>query len=124
MNKRIFVFYCLLCSILLNAGDKLPMPPSMPSIDKKSVLPDSCNMVPPMILFLPPPLEKNLIKCKNDIKIPKKKFVQKQLSKLLKKKIVVNTITVVPKFNQLYKVVYNKNKTILVNQYVDAFIRQ
>ena len=112
---------------LLNAMDTPPMmPPMVPPIhkSKKEVSTiDSCKMIPPMILHLPPPMESSLIKCKNEENIPSKKLLEKQLSTLLKKKIKVLKVEIVKKFNQLYKVTYTGG-VILTNKNANAFIRQ
>ena len=120
---------------LLNAMDMPPMPPMMPSTptkqDKqkdtkstqKSTMPTSCELIPPMVIFLPPPMEKELTNCKNNMNKPKKDFVEKQLLKLLKKKTKVTKIEIVEKFNQLYKITYDGG-VILTNKTVDAFIKQ
>ncbi|MEA3315206.1 MAG: hypothetical protein U9Q30_05065 [Campylobacterota bacterium] len=118
---------------MLNALDMPPMmPPMVPNIDvvennkskeTKNKKPDSCAMIPPMVLFLPPPMEIELVKCKNKMGLPKKEFAQKQLSKLFKKDIKIEKIEIVEKFNQLYKITYNGG-TILTNKSVNAFIKQ
>lgn len=116
----------------LNALEMPPMPPNI-SLDtsKKSnsikkedkKLPKSCELIPPMVIMLPPPMEKQLNQCKNELFKPKKEFVEKQLKKLLKKDIKVKTIESVEKFVQLYKVTYNGG-VILTNKEVNAFIKQ
>jgi len=119
---------------LTYALDMPPMPPMIPDVQKdikttqtketkKSTMPSSCELIPPMVIFLPPPMEKELSNCKNQLHKPKKELVEKNLSKLLNKKIKVEKIEIVKKFNQLYKVTYNGG-TILVNSSVDAFIQQ
>lgn len=112
---------------MLNALDMPPMmPPMVPNIDvveDKQQKPDSCAMIPPMVLFLPPPMEIELVNCKNKMGLPKKEFAEKQLSKLLKKDIKIDKIEIVKKFNQLYKITYNGG-TILTNKSVNAFIKQ
>ena len=126
MTKKI-IATTVVATSLLNALDMPPMPPMMPTkhIEKKATntTPKSCELIPPMVIFLPPPMEKELIKCKNEMNKPKKDFVQKQLSKLFKKKVIVNKIEIVKKFNQLYKITYNGG-VILTNQNVDGFIKQ
>lgn len=117
----------------LQAADTSFMPPMVPSLgtahnttkpkSSTKTKVSSCDLVPPMIINLPPPLEDAVTKCKNERGLPKKAFVEKQLSKLFKKKIVVKKIEIVPKFNQLYKITY-KGGTILCNKSVDAFIKQ
>ena len=135
MKNKILYFFIAI-STLLYAVDMPPMPPMVPTMknktthaqstkkQKKSSMPKSCGLIPPMVLLLPPPMEKDLVKCKNDLYKPKKEFVAKQLAKLFKKKKVnVTKIEIMEDFNQLYKVFYDK-KVILVNKNVDAFIRQ
>jgi len=110
-----------------------PMPP-MVAMDKqnysknhkqtKRSTPKSCDMVPPMVVFLPPPMQVEVDKCNNQLHIPKKELVEKNLSKALKKKISVKKIEIVEKFNQLYKITYNDGSVILTNKTVDAFIKQ
>jgi exonuclease V gamma subunit len=133
--KNKILLALLSSSILLTASDSIPMPPMIPSLDTKAhtvskknnstkpQLPASCELIPPMVIFLPPPMQMELTKCKNQLNKPKKEFVEKQLSKLFKKKITVSKVEVVEKFNQLYKVTYNGG-TILVNKTVDGFINQ
>ena len=135
MKLHNFFAFSLVTATLLNAMDSSMMPPMVPTLGAtqkttttvkvatKNEVPSSCELVPPMIINLPPPLEDAVTKCKNERGIPKKEYVEQQLSKLMKKKIEVKSISIVPKFNQLYKVTY-KGGTILCNKSVDAFIKQ
>jgi hypothetical protein len=113
-----------------------PMPPmiSMKDTNKtvktetkkgttKRTTPESCDLIPPMVIFLPPPMEKDVTTCKNELFMPKKDFAAKQLEKLFKKKVKIISIEIVPKFNQLYKITYDGG-VILTNKSVDAFIQQ
>jgi hypothetical protein len=66
-------------------AENLPMPPmppmmNIPPVEKKSETkadkkvkqtPQECNLLPPMVVFLPPPMEKMLDECKNKLYIPK-----------------------------------------------------
>ena len=62
----------LAISTFMNAVDTIPMPPMIPSLDtksnnisnKKSTIPKSCELIPPMVIFLPPPMQDELSKCK------------------------------------------------------------
>lgn len=117
-------------TIFVNAVDTIPMPPMIPALDSKqntnntkSTMPKSCELIPPMVIFLPPPMQVELSKCKNELYKPKKEFVEKQLSKLFNKKIQVSKVEIVKKFDQLYKITYNGG-VILVNKSVDGFIEQ
>lgn len=122
-----------LTATLLSAMDPSLMPPMIPNLDApkstNSTKPEvkapmsSCEMIPPMIINLPPPLEDAVEKCKNERDMPQKDFVQTQLSKLLKKTVHVQKIEIVKGFNQLYKVSYDDG-TILCNKAVNAFIKQ
>lgn len=130
MSTKLLLFAGLSMATLVNAMDASMMPPMVPSISsqpsvsaKKESSLGSCEMIPPMIINLPPPLEDAVIACKNERGMPQKAFVEKQLSKLFKKKIEVKSIEIVKKFNQLYKVTY-KGGVILCNKSVDAFVRQ
>lgn len=118
-------------TITLLAGQMPPMPPMPPSIggkkqpqSKKQVkMPKECELLPPMVIFLPPPMEAQLDSCKNALYKPKKEFAQKQLSKILKKKITIKSITILKKFSKLYRIEYNGG-TVLCNDKVDACIQQ
>ena len=68
-------------------------------------------------------MEAELTNCKNELFLPAKDLVEKNLSAALKKKVVVEKIEIVAKFNQLYKITYNGG-VILTNKTVDAFIKQ
>ena len=81
----------------LQAMDPSLMPPMVPSlgtannatkpkVNTKTQM-SSCDIIPPMIINLPPPLEDAVTKCKNERGMPKKAFVEQQLSKLLKKNL-------------------------------------
>lgn len=126
----------LLVSSFIYGLEMPPMPPMIPIVENthteknnkqppkiKNKTPKSCELIPPMVIFLPPPMEKEVVTCKNELFIPKKEFAQKQLEKLLKKKIKISKIEIVPKFNQLYKITYDGGE-ILTNKNVNAFIKQ
>jgi hypothetical protein len=101
-----------------------PMPPNM-NIEKKHVnksqqkkpennLPKECKIIPPMLIFMPPPLESDLIKCKNKLFLPKLEVAKKVFSK---KNMKVKSVSIVEGFVELYKVSTDKgdfycNKTL------------
>ncbi|MBD3840778.1 MAG: hypothetical protein IE909_02655 [Campylobacterales bacterium] len=128
-----FVFTSLLSGfIALNAIEMPPMPPMIPMESTKSTqqqnvtkpsMPKSCELIPPMVIFLPPPMEAELVKCKNELFKPKIELVEKNLEKLLKKRVKVQKIEIVEKFTELYKVTYDSG-VILTNKTVDGFIKQ
>ena len=121
------VFSLTFASLLLaQSSTQLPMPPMPPTMNiqnsgkkslpqkpsskKNNTMPKECEIIPPMLIFMPPPLEKDLRKCKNRIYQPKKNIAQKQLAKLLKKKIQVVSIKPVDGFSQVYEIDTPKEK--------------
>jgi len=127
-QKSFFILF--LGAISLVASQMPPMPPSLNGKKavhnksvKKAAMPKECELLPPMVIFLPPPMEKQLDSCKNKLYKPSKTFAQKRLSKLLNKKIVVKSVKIVKKFSKLYKIKYNGG-VLLCNDKVDACIKQ
>ena len=109
--KRILLFLPFM--LLANSIPMPPMPPAM-NFDKpkkkiktnsKVSMPKECEMIPPMIIFLPPPLEDALTKCKNKLFEPKLEFAKKVFAK---KKLKVKSINIVKGFNELYEIKTNK----------------
>ena len=110
---------------VLLANQTVPMPPMPPAMNlgnkkadvqknAKSVLPKECRIIPPMIIFLPPPLENSLVKCKNRLFKPKLNYAKKIFAK---KHIKVKSVNTVEGFNELYKIKTDKgnfycNKTL------------
>ncbi len=131
--KKVSIGVSLSIVLSFASSSMPPMPPMPPVIkstpakkdvkSKKPQLPKECELLPPMVIFLPPPMEAQLDKCKNEIYKPKIEFAQKQLSKLLKKSVKVKSVTVVKKFSKLYKIVYDGG-TVLCNEKVDACIKR
>jgi len=74
-----------------------------------NLLPSECKTIPPMILFLPPPLEKELIECKNIVFKPTLKSVQKKF-KTAKK------VQPLSGFEKVYKITLENNLTLFCNQ--------
>ena len=104
--------------LLLLANQAVPMPPMPPAMNlgsskkavvKKSIksnpMPKECKVIPPMIIFLPPPLENSLIKCKNELFKPKLDYAKKVFAK---KHLKVKSVSIVESFNELYKIKTNK----------------
>lgn len=101
---------------ILFANQSIPMPPMPPAMNlekkhtnkknnvKKS-MPKECEMIPPMLIFLPPPLEESLRKCKNELFKPTIIKAKKVFSK---KKLKVISVNIVSGFNELYKIETNK----------------
>jgi len=128
MKKMIFLQ--IIVSIVLVVSKALSSPPVPPvlgmqkqKISKKKI-PKECKLLPPMIVFLPPPMEKELNECKNKLFKPEKDFAQKRLSKILKRKIIIKSITILKKFSRLYRIRYNNDKIVLCNDNISACIEQ
>jgi len=112
--KNIFLFIPL----ILFANQTIPMPPMPPSlpvnnntkikhkkIEKKPSLPKECSIIPPMLIFMPPPLEADLTKCKNKLFMPKIEYAKKIFSK---KHLKVKSVSIVNGFIEVYKISTNK----------------
>jgi hypothetical protein len=120
MKKLLFI---ALFGITLNA---IEMPPAIPMLDlkdnskketKKSKNPKECDMLPPMVVFLPPPMEKMVNECKNKLYVPSKDTAKKGLSKILKKDVKIKSVKLEKDFVQAYEVdifseKYICNKTV------------
>ena len=52
--------------------DKNSNPKKRPNTSIKNKLPKECQIIPPMLIFMPPPLQKDLSKCKNVLFKPTK----------------------------------------------------
>jgi len=105
---------------ILLANQSLMMPPMPPALPvnknqnttkvkhkeiKKPLLPKECNIIPPMLIFMPPPLEDDLVKCKNKLFLPKLDIAKKIFAK---KHLKVKSVSVVDGFVELYKVSTDK----------------
>ena len=121
MKKCIFFLpFIVLASNLLPVIPSVPppMPPAMNLKTKKTVksnpnkLPKECDAIPPMILFLPPPLESSLNECKNKLFEPKLSFAKKIFAK---KHLKVKSVNIVKGFNELYEIKTDK-KTFYCNK--------
>ena len=112
-----------------------PMPPALPGMNMnksanqknhkeikanmkhkktKNVMPKECAVIPPMLIFMPPPLQDALTKCKNRLFLPKLNVAKKVFAK---KGLKVKSVSIAKGFTQLYKVSTNKgefycNKTL------------
>ena len=114
--KKILAFL----PFMLFANEAIPMPPMPPAMNlnnkkaevkkhkvksKSNTVPDECKVIPPMLIFMPPPLENDLTKCKNKMFKPKLSYAKKIFSK---KHLKVKEINIVNGFNQLYEIKTNK----------------
>ena len=133
MKKLLF-----LIPFVLFANEAMPMPPMPPAVpvinmnkntnqqthkkgktnikQKKSkhIMPKECAVIPPMLIFMPPPLQDDLTKCKNRLFLPKLNVAKKVFAK---KGLKVKSVSIAKGFTQLYQVSTNKgnfycNKTL------------
>jgi len=114
MKKLVLIFPFLL--LAQNTPPMPPMPPMMampsqkqpakakkrPDSKVKNTLPKECQIIPPMLIFMPPPLENDLNKCKNAMFKPTKEKVLKTL------KIKPKKIEAVEGFTGVYKITADK----------------
>jgi len=96
----------LLCILTLYAAPPMPSHP---------LLPKECKTIPPMIIFLPPPMEKELIPCKNSVFLPSLKNVKKKFPKARKVEIAKG-------FERVYKITLDHNITIFCNKEISHCI--
>jgi len=125
-----------LVPFILFANEAMPMPPMPPALPvmnmnknqknhkevkanikpkkAKNVMPKECAVIPPMLIFMPPPLQNDLTKCKNRLFLPKLNVAKKVFAK---KGLKVKSVSIAEGFTELYKVSTNKgefycNKTL------------
>jgi len=103
--KKLFAF--LVIGVFLYGQEAILMPPAMPKVKnlkEQKNKNDPCNVIPPMLIYLPPALEKDLDKCKNSFYKPSLKKAKDGLKKIFKKDIKIKEISTVEGFNMLYKI--------------------
>ncbi len=87
--------------------------------------PKECELLPPMVYMLPPPMEAMLQKCKNALYFPKNKdMITKRLSTLFTNPKVLS-IEAVDGFERLYKIDVQmgaNTKSLFCNQYITQCI--
>ncbi len=116
--------FSLTTGSMFAGNDMPPMPPSFGTKAPKTY-PTSCNSLPQMIVFLPPPMEVDFIQCKNDLNMPSVLDTTKALITKFGKTITGVKVTLAEGFHQLYKVDFKlgeTQKTILVNSELSKFI--
>ena len=106
MKKLILYFFCT----VLIAADRPPAPPA------QVPLPKECKTIPPMIIFLPPPMEKELIPCKNVVFKPTLKMVKKKFPS-------AKNISIAKGFERLYAIELDNNTTLYCNRDLSACIK-
>jgi hypothetical protein len=133
---KILIISVFILSKLLSV-DMPPMPPMMPSTKAKTKIKqnkpsafqtkleeiEGCSSLPPMIIFLPPPMEKSLIQCRNNYYKPTKKDASKKLSKLFHKKIKVTKIKIMSKFREVYKIYIRGQKSKYCNKDLNSCLK-
>jgi hypothetical protein len=127
----ILFFNLLLANSLFADVDREmpPMPPAEKPKEKpmqKFVLPHSCRVLPQMIVFLPPPMEADYHRCRNDLGFPNINYAQYRLKKLIKDDFTIKNISIIKDFNQLYEIeilVKNQNISLYCNSSVTKCIR-
>ncbi|NWF65841.1 MAG: hypothetical protein HXX81_00045 [Campylobacterales bacterium] len=118
----------LLYSTLLFASDMPPMPPIIMdgvnssqqkdisnvevkkgnSENKASAMPKECEVLPPMIIFLPPPMEADLTLCKNALHKPTLENVKKTYKDAV-------SVDIAEEFKELYKITLKNKKELYCN---------
>ena len=101
--KKYLLFAALVVYVF---GANIPTPPSMPSLmqPKKVDKKDSCQIIPPMLIHIPPMLEDDLDRCKNRLYLPTKDMASKRLKEMLKRDVKVKNVSYVEGFSMLYKI--------------------
>jgi hypothetical protein len=72
-------------------------------------MPKECEIIPPMLIFMPPPLQEDLRKCKNKLFMPGVEKAKKGFFKKFKN-IKIKKISIVKGFNELYEIETNKGR--------------
>ena len=114
----------------LAAQNSMPMPPMPPGMIKPSKdqitarqRHDVCAEVPPMIIYLPPPLAKARAECLLKKQKPSKEDAKRRFSERLKSDVDIIAIKGVEGFENLYRfdIAIGKMRTTL---FCDAQLRQ
>jgi len=118
------LFFILAMSSFIVASE-IDMPPSIPMLKAQQQKVDtnetpkvnSCDMIPPMLHMLPPPLQGELDNCVNTKNQP---TVQMVIEYLLKNKMKYKTLTIKPAsdFVRLYEVDLGNKRIIYCNEKV------
>ena len=137
--KKTLMTLLIAVNILNAAGNSMPpMPPSFGAnpttakVSKKSGGNDmqnkldgikGCSTLPPMIIFLPPPMEKDLIACRNGYNKPTNKIANEKLSKIIGKKVKIRKVEIEEGFREVYKITYSiKGKSKKLYKYCNSAI--
>lgn len=124
MKKFATVLMLVSISSLFASPSTPPMPPSF-GVKSDKPYPESCKSLPKMIVFLPPPMEVDFIKCKNDLNMPTVDEAKEALEIKFGKGVDKVAVSLAEGFHQLYKVEFQLNKeskTVFVNGTLTKFI--
>ncbi len=135
--------------MLLIGADMPPMPPGMidnkantkevkvedvkkeetKQEDVKGTFPKECDIIPPMLIMLPPQLSADLTLCKNALHKPSSEKVFEALKTKLKvtkdKELEIVSVENLESFSELYLIIYKhkgKEKKVLTNSAVTKFL--
>ena len=124
-NKKIitaFIVASLSSALFAGAPQVPPMPPAFTKAHK---YPKSCESIPKMIVFLPPPMEREFIQCKNDLNMPTVAEATRFVMKHFGRNFSSLSVKLAEGFYQLYEVNFKlngKNKKIYVNGQLTKYI--
>lgn len=87
----------------------------------KVSFPKECDVIPPMLFMLPPPLKRDLDRCTIELYKPNSEILNSKLSKFTKSKVEILSIKGVESILGLYKIEYKvlaskESKFKLLNQ--------
>ncbi len=101
-----------------NAGQKNVKAKKTNDFQKKISEIKGCNSLPPMIIFLPPPMEKDLIACRNEYYKPSKAKAKKLISKMIGKDVKIKSISIEEGFREVYKIEYSAKRFFMDKNFV------
>jgi|GEM_PF-1566849 len=77
------------------------------SVKVASKMPKECDVVPPMLFMLPPPLQADLDKCTKILYRPSKTKLEASIAKIEKQDINIISIDNLDNFKDVYRVTYS-----------------
>lgn len=135
--KKTVISLSLILTTALMASDMPPMPPGMGSDTQKNEqtkeqpqkkapsMPKECANLPPMVVFLPPPMEAELVGCKNAIYKPPLKAADAMVKKLYNEDAKALSVTPAEGFERIYAIEYSykgKQRTLYCNKQLERCI--
>ncbi len=79
-------------------------------------LPKECKTIPPMLIFFPKPMEKDLIPCRNVVFLPSLKIVKKRFPN-------AKSVKIAKGFERLYTIELDNNETLFCNKDLSSCIK-